>query len=317
MSSQFVDINADGHQDILTGSFSGTPQIVMGGEDGYAPAAPILDGEGEIVLIAAFWNDEDDQWDDTDRCESKGHCTSSAAVDWDADGDLDLILGDYYGGKLFLRLNEGTAQEPKFASTNVAIEAGGKPMIIEKGLAAPVVIDWNQDGKFDLLCGGSKGGIYYYQNTGKASAPEFAAAKSLLEPVDKAGSFIGKVPSFKNQPTQPGSSLHIEPFDYDGDGDLDLLVGGRSSWLAGDVVELTDEEKERLKELRASQSEISQEMSALLTEVDADERKELMKSDEFKALSKRNSTIYQELAPLMKKSDPSKSGDFVWLLRRK
>ena len=31
------------------------------------------------------------------------------------------------------------------------ILAGGKPLVIEKGLAAPVVVDWNNDGWEDLL----------------------------------------------------------------------------------------------------------------------------------------------------------------------
>lgn len=317
MSSQFVDINADGFKDIVAGSFSGTPQIIMGGENGYQQAKPILDRDGEIVLISAFWNDEDSKWDKSDRSDSEGHCTSVSVVDWDADGDFDLLLGDYYGGKLFLKINEGTAKEPKFATANVAVEAAGAPVVIQKGLATPVVVDWDNDGLFDILCGGSKGGVFFFRNTGVKGSPAFAAATTLLEPVDKTDSFIGRVPSFKNQPTQPGSSIHIEPVDYDGDGDLDLLVGGRSSWLTDDAEELTEKEQARFEKLKGEMAEASQRLSAMIKGVDEDKREELTASDEYKDAIKAYSNVSREYSMLNKKADPSKSGDFIWLFRQK
>ncbi len=233
MSSQLVDLNRDGHKDILVGSFSGVPQIIMGSAKGFEKPKPIMDAEGQTVLISAFWNDESNKWDKTDRAESEGHCTSSSAVDWDNDGDLDLLLGDYYGGRLFLRENLGDAKTPRFATTNQQVQAGGKPLVIANGLAAPRVVDWNEDGKFDILCGGAKGGVFLYINEGDKKTPRFAAAKTLIPAFkDKSNSFIKRVPAKDGQPTLPGSSYHIEPVDYDADGDLDLLVGARSSWVA-------------------------------------------------------------------------------------
>ena len=160
MSSQLVNINADGHNDILAGSFSGVPQIIYGSKDGFKQLTAILDRSGETVLLADFWNKKERKWDSTDRAGSEGHCTSVAAVDWDNDGDLDLVLGDYYAGRLFWRKNEGTKQKPKFAKKNNAVKANGDPVVIEKGLSAPRIVDWDGDGLFDILCGSSKGGVY-------------------------------------------------------------------------------------------------------------------------------------------------------------
>ncbi len=346
MSSQLVDINGDNHNDILVGSFSGVPYWIPGSADGYRDPERILDTNGDTVLIADFWNDETDKWDSTERAKSAGHCTSVAAVDWDADGDLDLLLGDYYGGRLFWRKNEGSSTEPKFATTNEPVMVGAAPAVIEHGLAAPRVADFNRDGLFDILCGGSKGGVYCLLNTGDKNAPKFATLKTLIAPVDDpAESFIRKVPAIDGQPTQPGSSLHIDLVDYDGDGDQDLLVGARSSWSTGPVRILTKDEDLEQKKLAAKIEECSQQMNGLYqklqtiqaseTDQDSDTESESNTDDEATSVAESKpeprpaadlELEIQELSEQLRElysakekynTDPTDEGDFVWLFRRK
>ncbi len=307
-------MNADGYKDILVGSFEGGPFLIKGSKEGFAEPDYILDESGEAVVIAAFWNHDEEKWDETDRADSEGHCTSASAVDWDNDGDMDLILGDYYGGRLFLRKNDGSAEEPSFAKTNVAIEADGEPMVIANGLAAPCVVDWNGDGLFDILCGGSKGGVFYFQNTGNKETPQFAAAVNLIEPL-KSDGFIKRVPAIDGQPTMPGSSYHIVAKDYDADGDLDLLVGGRSSWLSGPIKVLSDEEKEAALKNKEIMGELMSEIQELMSDdMTADERKEVTTSDEYRELMDKYREASKESAKY--KTDPMEQGDFVWLFRR-
>ncbi|MDA7906472.1 VCBS repeat-containing protein [bacterium] len=313
MSSQLVDLNGDGNHDVLVGSFSGSPHWIEGSEQGFLPAAALKDRDEKDILISAFWNTEDKKWDKSDRSGTEGHCTSVAAVDWEGDGDLDLILGGYYEGGLFLRINEGTATEPKFAQENTAIQAEGGPMVVKGGLSTPRVVDWDGDGKFDLLCGGSKGGVFFYKNVGDKSTPQFASAEVLIEPIVDS-SYVKRVPTSEGQPTQPGSSFHIDAVDYDQDGDLDLLVGGRCSWEKENVPVLTAEQEARLAELTTEiglmMPKIS-EMSKTLSESGEKPRD----NEDYQKLMRAYSKLNRESSKL--RVSPFDSGDFVWLYRRK
>jgi hypothetical protein len=66
------------------------------------------------------------------------------------------------------------AQTPVFDAP-VALEANGGPINVGTGgNASPFVVDWNGDGKQDLLLGQYDGGkVRFYANIGEDSAPVF------------------------------------------------------------------------------------------------------------------------------------------------
>ena len=95
------------------------------------------------------------------------------------------------------------------------------------------------------------GEVALFRNTGAKGAPVFTGMTTLVEllPGVAGSKQIKRVPAEDGMPVAPGSSFHIELVDYDNDGDLDLLVGGRSEWLTGPEKEPTAEDLARKQQL--------------------------------------------------------------------
>ncbi|MEZ6014946.1 MAG: FG-GAP-like repeat-containing protein [Planctomycetota bacterium] len=317
MSPQFVDFDADGRLDIVAGIFDGSPHLVRGTAQGWAAPEQILDSEGDRIVLNAFWDFDKKQWDETHLYdapghEGKAHMTSAVAFDWDGDGDLDLLLGDHNSGRVFRRMNEGTAASPQFSLENEVVEAAGKPIDVPGTVATLRVVDWNGDGRLDLACGGMGdaynvdvgGGVYVYLNQGTPEAPRFAAPLTLLERSKKEA----------HEPTRPDSGLYMDFGDVDGDGDLDLLVGGYSHWKAR-ARALSKEESARVPELQAqidannaAKTPLYEQRAAATAAQDAEALARL--KAQISALNKEG----QELAAALDALIPrAKREPFVWL----
>tara|TARA_R110002050_G_scaffold200591_1_gene335598 strand:- start:155761 stop:157065 length:1305 start_codon:yes stop_codon:yes gene_type:complete len=124
-------------------------------------------------------------------------------ADLDGDGDLDLLVGEYYGVMKYFQ-NIGTATNPQFT--------GGvsNPFGLDStySFAAPTFADLDGDGDIDLLVGEYYGNMQYFENTGSATSPQFAVP--VTNPFGLAATVEIALPEFA---------------DLDGDGDMDLLVG--------------------------------------------------------------------------------------------
>jgi len=126
-----------------------------------------------------------------------------AFVDIDGDGDLDLFVVEYTGTVKYFQ-NIGTANNPQFAPP-VDNPFGINP---EEGNVFITFGDLDGDGDKDIMMGAYYGNIQYFQNTGSATNPQFAAPTTNPFGIT-AGLYLAA-------PTLA---------DLDGDGDLDLLMG--------------------------------------------------------------------------------------------
>lgn len=123
-------------------------------------------------------------------------------VDWKGNGKLDLLVGNG-GGYLHLYLNQGSGD---FAP-GVMVKAAGKDLDVG-GKASPCVVDWNEDGKMDLVMGNGSGEIFVYLNEGTNEQPIFG------KPIKLNGGSL-----------DVGSNSCPEVADWDGDGKKDLIIG--------------------------------------------------------------------------------------------
>ena len=330
MTPQFVDFNSDGIKDMVMGTFEGVAFWVPGSAEGFHEFQRIKDSQDRPVLIADFWNYETEEWDETDRSPEgeenpRQHLTSAVAVDWDGDKDLDLLLGAYRAGALYLQINEGKPGEPSYTGVNHAVKAGEGDFIVPGGMSSMRKVDWNGDGLFDLVCGGHGGGVFLFQNEGKPTAPQFAAPHALVKPPFAAPRRLDEKPAAApDRPTAPQTGFHIDVVDYDDDGDLDLLVGGYSTWEAK-AKKLTDKQQEQLasakEEAKQTQKKLSKLMNDLRSNIDQSDQEalraayeKLRDTDDYKDLLKR----YQTASQALDKLQPGrKRKAHVWLYRQK
>ena len=63
------------------------------------------------------------------------------------------------------------AESPELMN-GVLIESGGSPISLSQ-MSAATSVDWNNDGKKDLILGEGAGYVYFYANTGTDEDPQF------------------------------------------------------------------------------------------------------------------------------------------------
>ena len=138
-------------------------------------------------------------------------------ADFDGDGDLDLICGEFLDGFTYFR-NTGSRNHPVYAS-GVYLKTGGKKIAMHIQMITPLAVDWDRDGDVDIICGDEDGRVAFIENTGKItqSVPVFKHPAYFQQVADdlKFGALV-------------------TPFsvDWDADGDEDLICGNTSGNIA-------------------------------------------------------------------------------------
>lgn len=131
-----------------------------------------------------------------------------ALVDIDADGDLDLFVGnesdptDFLNSHLYFYENQGTQTTPAFKLVDTNY------MNLEIGFNyAPTFVDIDADGDYDLYLGEWNGKLNYFKNQGTHQDANFILVDQDVAAIDVGNN---STPAF---------------LDIDVDGDFDLFIG--------------------------------------------------------------------------------------------
>ncbi|TWT85163.1 FG-GAP repeat protein [Planctomycetes bacterium CA13] len=160
-------------------------------------------------------------------------------IDYDGDADQDIVVGvgdwtdygwdhayDNHGrwrngplhGYVYLITNDGTTTEPQYSQSPQRVQAAGGDIDVY-GWPSPNFADFDGDGDLDLLCGEFLDGFTYFENLGTRMNPEYSAGQKLKDNV-------GEPLVMDLQMITPTA------FDWDSDGDIDLVVGDEDGRVA-------------------------------------------------------------------------------------
>ncbi len=139
-------------------------------------------------------------------------------ADFDADGDLDLLCGEFLDGFTYFE-NVGNRTTPRYAPGKQLLDANGKRLAMDLQMITPTAMDWDLDGDFDLIVGDEDGRVAFIEHSGQWAAdrtPVFAPPRYFQQQAEdvKCGALATPV-----------------GFDWDGDGDDDIVSGNTAGYL--------------------------------------------------------------------------------------
>ena len=155
-----------------------------------------------------------------------------SAVDWDKDGDIDLVVGDE-DGRVALVENTGAIKD-RMPVFNSPVYFQQKAGYLKSGaLATPVSVDWDDDGDEDLVSGNSAGYISFIENLDGGNPPMWAAPERLKADGKEIRYQAGENGSIQGPAERKWGYTTLSINDWDGDGLKDLIVNsiwGKVEW---------------------------------------------------------------------------------------
>ncbi len=128
-------------------------------------------------------------------------------MDWNEDGRKDLLTGES-SGHVRIYINSNTDADPQFSGYQLllkgvnAFDAGTR--------SVPFVVDWNNDGKKDVLCGETGGKVFLMINVGTNAKPIFLNSSYIQD---------GAADLDMGEESSPWAA------DWNRDGKKDLIIG--------------------------------------------------------------------------------------------
>ncbi len=190
---QFIDIDADNDQDLFVLNSDGTFSFYLNKGSRFQPSFELQ--------ISALPGLTFSNW--------------FYFVDMDNDDDFDYFTAN--GSMVQYFENSGNSFSPDFVlHTDTLRDVNGQIIYAEFG-SNPLLADIDSDGDYDFFFGNTAGTVTFYENTGTAQQFAFSFITNFWQDILIIG-------TTENSLNKHGASS-LEFFDYENDGDLDLLWG--------------------------------------------------------------------------------------------
>lgn len=197
-----VDWFGRGRLDLILGNFIDRVFVARHGASGLEAPVPLRADGGEIRL---------------DLC-----MIQPRVVAWHQDGRPSLVVGEEDGTVAFFENTAPRPQEPQLSAPRYFEQVD--PYVKSGALARPVAVDWNGDGRLDIISGNSAGYIQFFENVGTVQAAAFADRGRL----EAGGTVIrrtaGPNGSIQGPAEEKWGYSNPSVADWDVDGRLDLIV---------------------------------------------------------------------------------------------
>ncbi|MBR2305598.1 MAG: VCBS repeat-containing protein [Fibrobacter sp.] len=180
-----------------------------------------------------------------------GVLSTPCGVDWDGDGDWDILCGNSAGEIGFIENLSGAGVAlPRWAEP-VRLKAGGRTICFKAGLKGSIqgpvernwgytclsAADWDGDGLPDLMVNTIVGDVVWFRNIGTRTKPELSPAADVeveWEGVQPSLAYGWYRPHHKANPKGLLTQWRTTPvmFDWNCDGLVDLVMLDHEGYLA-------------------------------------------------------------------------------------
>lgn len=219
---KYCDYDGDGSLDLIVGVGDWND---YGWDDAFDASGQWTRGplHGFVYLLRNQGSTDEPRYADPVKLEAEGEpidvfgMPSPSLADFDGDGDLDLICGEFLDRFSYFQ-NVGNRSNPEFAAPRFLAGNDG-PLRMDLQMITPTAIDWDQDGDIDLICGDEDGRVALVENSGRQDGdgvPVFLAPRY-----------------FQQEAADVKFGALVTPcsVDWDGDGDEDLICGNTAGYI--------------------------------------------------------------------------------------
>jgi hypothetical protein len=224
---RYVDYDGDGAIDLVTGVEDWSE---YGWDNAFNDQGQWTNGplHGFVLLHRNQGTNESPQYLPPQKIEADSKpidtfgCPSPNFGDFDGDGDLDLLCGEFLDGFTYFE-NVGNRREPRYAAGQRLKQADGSPLTMDLEMIVPVAFDWDKDGDLDLIVGDEDGRVALIENVSRISSDRgikrqlaFASPRYFQQEADTL---------------KCGALATPYGYDWDGDGDIDIVSGNTAGYI--------------------------------------------------------------------------------------